>query len=141
MSDRTFLDTNVLVYALDDSEPAKRDLARAVLGSGEYGELVLSTQVLSELYVTVTRKLAQPLSGEKAAEAIELLGLNPTVPIDYALVRSAITTSCSAGLSYWDGMIVAAAARAGCGRLLTEDLNDGQQIGSVLVENPFRATL
>lgn len=139
MSDRAFLDTNVLVYALDDSEPVKRDIAREVLGSDKYGEFVLSAQVLSELYVTITSKLSQPLSEDKAAEAIELLELNLTVPIDGALVRSAITTSRSARLSYRDGMIVAAAVRAGCGRLLTEDLNHGQQIGSVRIENPFRA--
>ena len=73
MTDRTFLDTNVLVYAIDDAEPVKRDLARRALGSTEYGELVVSTQILSEFYVTVTRKLAEPLPEAKAAEALDWL--------------------------------------------------------------------
>lgn len=60
MSDSTFVDTNVLVYAVDDSEPEKRDLARRSLGSKGYGKLVVSAQILSEFYVTVTRKLAEP---------------------------------------------------------------------------------
>ena len=138
MSDRAFVDTNVLVYALDDAEPEKRDIARRLLGSTEYGQFVLSAQVLSEFYVTVTRKLAEPVSEAKAEEAVRWLGLNPIVSIDQALVRSAVQTSRASQLSYWDGLVVAAAARAGCERLFTEDLNDGQQIGPVYVENPFR---
>jgi predicted nucleic acid-binding protein len=139
MSGRTFVDTNILVYAVDDSERAKQDIARAVLESGDYGELVLSTQVLGEFYVTVTRKLAEPVSEAGAAELVDWLGLmNPTVSVDPALVKSAVQTSRAARVSYWDGLVVAAADRAGCARLLTEDLNDGQEIGSVRVENPFR---
>jgi predicted nucleic acid-binding protein len=138
MSDKAFVDTNVLVYAVDDSEPKKRDIARSVLASGSYGELVLSTQVLSEFYVTVTRKLAQPVSDAQAAEALDWLSLNPTMSVDAMLVKSAVEISRSAQLSYWDGLVVAAAASAGCECLLTEDLNDGQEIGSVRVENPFR---
>jgi predicted nucleic acid-binding protein len=139
MSDSTFVDTNVLVYAVDDSEPQKRDLARSALGSEGYGKLVVSAQVLGELYVTVTRKLAQPIQADKAAEALEWLALLTVVPTDTALVKHAVQISRSAQLSYWDGLVVAAATRGGCQRLLSEDLNDGQQIGSVRVENPFRA--
>jgi predicted nucleic acid-binding protein len=138
MSYRAFVDTNVLVYALDDAEPEKRDTARRLLGSTEYGQFVLSAQILSEFYVTVTRQLAEPVSEAKAEEAVRWLGLNPIVSIDQALVRSAVQTSRASQLSYWDGLVVAAAASSGCERLLSEDLNDGQQIGSVRVENPFR---
>lgn len=139
MSAKTFLDTNVLVYLFDDDEQDKQECAREILEDAEPGELVLSTQVLSEFYVTVTRKLAQPLGPTLAAEAVDWLGLLSVVSTDTALVRSAIQTSRSSQLSYWDGLVVAAATRAGCERLLTEDLNDGQQFGSVQVENPFRA--
>jgi predicted nucleic acid-binding protein len=138
MSDSTFVDTNVLVYAVDDADPEKRDIARRSLGSTRYGKLILSTQVLSEFYVTVTRKLAEPVSDARAAEALDWLGLLPVVSIDAALVKSAVHISRSSRLSYWDGLVVAAAARGGCQRLLSEDLNDGQKIGSVRVENPFR---
>jgi predicted nucleic acid-binding protein len=137
MSDKTFLDTNILVYAVDDGEPEKRDLARAALSSAEYGELVLSTQILGEFYVTVTRKLAEPLSEDQATEALDWLALLPTVGIDAALAKQAVRICRSAQLSYWDGLVVAAAARGGCRRLLSEDLNDGQEIESVRVENPF----
>jgi predicted nucleic acid-binding protein len=138
MSGSTFVDTNVLVYTVDDTEPEKQDIARQVLGSNRYGEFVLSAQILSEFYVTVTRKLTKPMSEAKAAEVVGWLSLRSRVWIDNELVKSAIQTSRSAQISYWDGLVVAAAARAGCERLLTEDLNDGQVIGSVCIENPFR---
>lgn len=138
MSGRTFVDTNVLVYAVDEAEPAKRGIAENVLTSGQYGELVLSTQILSEFYVTVTHKLAGRLSETEALQGLDRLGLHPIVPVDTALVRRAVEISRSSQISYWDGLVVAAAACAGCERLLTEDLNDGQEIDSVRVENPFR---
>jgi predicted nucleic acid-binding protein len=138
MSDSTFVDTNVLVYAVDDSEPEKRDIARRSLESKRYGKLVVSAQILGEFYVTVTRKLAEPIPEDKAAEALDWLTLLTVVPIDAALVKHGTQISRTAQLSYWDGLVVAAAARGGCQRLLSEDLNDGQRIGSVRVENPFR---
>jgi predicted nucleic acid-binding protein len=138
MSARTFLDTNVIVYLFDNDEQDKQECAREILEDAEPGELVLSTQVLSEFYVTVTRKLARPLEPVLAAEAVDWLGLLSVVSTDTALVKNAIQTSRSAQLSYRDGLVVAAATRAGCESLLTEDLNDGQRFGTVLVENPFR---
>ncbi len=138
MSDRTFLDTNVLVYAVDETEPDKRDAARRLLSSTGHGEFVLSSQILSEFYTVVTRRLAEPVPEATAAVIVDQLSLNPVVPLDPALVKAAIQTSRSSQLSYWDGLIVATAAAGGCQRLLTEDLNDGQVIGSVRVENPFR---
>jgi predicted nucleic acid-binding protein len=141
MSDRAFLDTNVLVYAVDETEPEKRDTARRLLGLAGDAEYVLSTQILGEFYTAVTRKLAEPISEAVASAVVDQLSLLPVVPSDPVLVKAAIQTSRSAQLSYWDGLIVAAAAQAGCGRLLSEDLNDGQLIGSVRVENPFRERL
>jgi predicted nucleic acid-binding protein len=136
MSDRAFLDTNILVYAVDEAEPRKRDAARRLLGANDH-EFALSTQVLGEFYVVATRRLAAPVAEDVAAAAIDLLSRLPTVSVDPALVRDAIELSRSAQVSYWDGLILAAAARGGCRRLLTEDLNDGQTIGSVRIENPF----
>lgn len=137
-SSRAFLDTNVLVYALDEDKPQKRATARRLLASAPPGTFVLSAQVLGELYVTVTRKLAKPLPPERAAEVLDWLGLLPVVPIDAALVGRAVEISREAQISYRDGLVVAAAARAECRRLLSEDLDDGQEIASVRVENPFR---
>jgi predicted nucleic acid-binding protein len=136
-ADKAFLDTNILVYLFDHDEPDKAQRARDILEQAEPGELALSTQVLSEFYVVVTRKLARPLDTVRAAQAIDWLSLLQIVPIDPALVKTAIQTSHSSRLSYWDGLIVAAAAAGGCESLLTEDLNHGQVIGSVRVENPF----
>jgi predicted nucleic acid-binding protein len=138
MSDKTFVDTNVFVYAIDDAEPAKRDIAQSVLASDEYGEFVVSSQVLGEFYVTVTRKLAGRVSATEAEAGLDRLSRHPVVPVDATLVKNAIKISRSSQISYWDGLVVAAAARAGCDRLLSEDLNDGQVIGSVCIENPFR---
>lgn len=137
-ADRAFLDTNVLVYAFDRDEPVKAKQAKEILTQAKPGELVLSAQVLSEFYVTVTRKLERPLDPVLAAQAVDWLSVLPVVPLDQALVKDAVRLSGSSQISYWDGLVVAAAATAGCGRLLTEDLNDGQLIGSVRVENPFR---
>ncbi len=138
MSDRTFVDTNVFVYAIDDDEPAKRAIAASVLASDQYGELVLSAQVLSEFYVTVTRKLAGRVSEAETLQGLDQLSLHTVLPIGGSLVRHAVEISRSSQISYWDGLIVAAAAAAGCELLLTEDLNHGQEINSVRVENPFR---
>jgi predicted nucleic acid-binding protein len=136
MSARSFIDTNVLVYAFDDSDISKRDRARALLGAAE-APMVISAQVIGEFYVVVTRKLAAPLEAMHAAAVVaELLRL-PLVPIDGELARAAVATSQAEQLSYWDALIVESAAVAGCDRLLTEDLSDGATIRSVRVENPF----
>lgn len=140
-AERTFLDTNVLVYLFDHDEPDKEARARGILEQAEPGELVLSTQVLSEFYVVVTHKLKRPLDAAQAAQAVDWLSLLEVISPDPALVKAAIQTSRSSQLSYWDGLIVASAAASGCERLLTEDLNDGQLIGSVRVENPFRESV
>jgi len=137
-AERTFLDTNVLVYVFDHDEPAKAQRAKDLLERAKPDELALSAQVLSEFYVTVTRKLKRPLDAAVAAQAVDWLCLLKVVSLDSALVRAAIQISGSSQLSYWDGLIVASAAAGGCGRLLSEDLSDGQVIGSVRVENPFR---
>jgi predicted nucleic acid-binding protein len=137
-AEKAFLDTNVLVYVFDHDEPAKGERARELLEQAMPGQLALSAQVLGEFYVTVTRKLRRPLDEIMAVEALEWLRLLHVVALDAALVQAAVRTCRSSQLSYWDGLIVAAAAAAGCERLLSEDLNDGQLIGSVRVQNPFR---
>lgn len=138
MSDSAFVDTNVLVYAVDNSEPHKREIARRVLGSTAYGRLMVSAQILGEFYVTVTRKLRKPLPADQATAALDWLAMLPVLAIDTSLVRSATEISRTEQLSYWDGLVVAAAVRSGCRLLLSEDLNDGQRFGPVRIENPFR---
>ncbi len=132
-----FIDTNVLVYAYDSRDPHKQQIAADVLLHASE-PIALSAQVLSEFYVTVTRKLAQPLSPEQAAAEINLLSKLPVVPTDVALIQAAVETTTAAQISYWDALIVEAAVRAGCDRLVTEDLADGSVIRGVRIENPFR---
>lgn len=134
---RAFVDTNVLVYTFDASEPEKRAAAAALL-AGER-DLVVSAQVLGELFVTLTRKLTPPVPASDARAAVDRLAGLDTVAIDAALVQDAIRIAGEAQLSYWDSLIVAAASAARCARLLTEDLSDGQVIEGVTVEDPFRA--
>jgi predicted nucleic acid-binding protein len=138
MTGRTFLDSNVLVYSVDESpaEKAKHDQAIAVL-SAKPDSLVVSTQVLQEFYVVTTRKLKPPLSPDRAARAVRGIAKLDVVSIDAPLVLSAVDTSRTAQLSLWDALIIEAAARAGCNRVLSEDLNAGQIIHGVTIDNPF----
>lgn len=137
MSARTFLDTNVLVYLLDIDEPDKREVARRVLQSEKLWPFVVSTQVLGELYVTLTRKLTPRMDADLARAAVRRFSDFFVVSTDVSMVHQAIDTAETAQLSYWDALIVEAAARAGCDRILTEDLTAGSVLRGVLIDNPF----
>lgn len=138
MSDSAFVDTNVVVYAFDDDEPVKQQTAREVLDGPGDQVLVISTQVLAEFYVTVTRKLARPLDPATARQAVEHLNELPVVATDADLVLAAIDIAHRHQISFWDGLIVQAASTAGCDTILTEDLSHGSVIAGVTVMNPFR---
>ena len=131
-----FLDTNILVYAVtsDDREQTKRQRALEII---EAEDFAISAQVLQEFYVTVTRKLAEPLTPEQALAWIEELEVFPCVAIEASLVKIAIEISVRYQTSYWDGAILAAAESISVPRLYSEDLNHGQWYGGVEVLNPF----
>lgn len=133
-----FVDTNVLVYSRDSSEGEKQRRAQIWLQElWERRTGRVSTQVLSEYYVTVTRKLSPGLAPREARSDVrDLMSWRP-LPVDGSLVEAAWTEQDSHGLSYWDSLIVACARRAGCEVLLTEDLQDGQDLGGTVVVNPF----
>ena len=140
MSDRTFFDTNVLVYLFDADAPTKRKRARELLEKhGPAGEAVLSTQVLQEFYVTVTRKLGKPLPADDAETAVTTLAEMPLVGIDGAMILAAIGRSRRDRLSFWDALVVQAAITGGCASLLTEDMQHGRRVDSLLIVNPFAA--
>jgi predicted nucleic acid-binding protein len=131
-----FVDTNVVVYAFDGGAGDKR--TRAVhLVESRSEQLVVSSQVLSEFFWTVTRKLQPPLAVAQAREATRQLAALRVVPIDRDLVLSAMDTAASRQLALWDALIVEAAVRGGCDRLFSEDLQHGQEIHGVRIENPF----
>jgi predicted nucleic acid-binding protein len=135
MSDRIFLDTNILVYAFDRDEPSKRARSLAILSGDD--ELVLSTQVLQEFYVAVTRKLKRPLSEADAEAAVRELVRLEVVGVDTTMVLDAIVTHRAHSLSFWDALIVRSASAAGCDRLFSEDMQHGRDLHSVRIENPY----
>lgn len=136
MTRRAFIDTNILVYAADNGEPNKRDKARTLLADTRT-RFALSTQVLSEFYVTVTRTLREPMTQPEARAAVSELERLPIVATDLRLVRAAMTTCEQHQLSYWDALIIEAAIVAGCDHVLTEDLNTGATIRGIEIVNPF----
>ena len=138
MSERVFVDTDIWVYAVDRSEPAKRERARAALAPRDDAHITVSSQVLSEFYTVVTRKLETPLSEEQAAQMVDRLAQLPVVPVDTDLVMRAIAGSRSWGISLWDALIIRAAEVAGCAVVLSEDLADGATYGTVRVSDPLR---
>lgn len=134
----TFVDTNVLVYAHDQSEGHKQPLAQALLEelwAGRTG--VLSTQVLQEFYVVATRKFNPPMSRRAAREIVALYASWPLIQVDLPLILMASELEERHKLSFWDALVVEAARRAGAVRLVSEDLQAGRVIGGVRIENPF----
>lgn len=139
MSGRAFVDTNVLVYAHDRGAGEKNARARelvARLWRERTG--VVSTQVLQELYVNVRRKASAPISAPEARALVEDYLAWPLVVNDGATILQAVAIEERFGLSFWDALVVASAQEAGVEVLWSEDLNDGQAYGSVVVRNPFR---
>jgi predicted nucleic acid-binding protein len=132
----SFLDTNLLVYAAAGRGPEEHKRRRAVelISRENFG---ISAQVLKEFYVTVTRKIAVPLSPGDALEWIEQLEAFPCLPVDSSLVKLAAEASVRWQISYWDGAILAAAEAMGATRLYSEDLSHGRSYGSIRVCNPF----
>ena len=138
MTDKVFLDTNVLVYAHDEGAPEKRDRSRQLIfESMRNGSGVISAQVLSEFFVTVTRKAQVPMTADRAKKEIVLLSTMETIDVDSTLVVRAVDMAERWRVSYWDALVLAAAERAGCRTLYSEDLADGQSYGSVTVRNPY----
>lgn len=136
MSGKTFLDTNILVYAVDADDAARRDACRAVIASiAADGSGVISTQVLQEFYVAATRKLGMPPLAAKTV--LTTFAVFEIVQVSPELIQGAIDCSVLNTLSFWDALIVAAAASAGCARVFTEDLNAGQTVLGVAIENPL----
>lgn len=135
-----FVDSNVLAYQHDRDQPNKRRCADRVLDVlwRQRGARI-SVQVLSELYATCTRRLGVP--AEVARRAVRALEQWSPVPLSAELRENAWRIEDRYGFSCWDAMIVAAAHQSGCRVLLTEDLQDGQNLDGMVVMNPFIHTL
>lgn len=135
---KTFVDTNILAYAFDNHSPKKRDQCRFLLKTLEQkAEGVLSTQILQEFYVVATKKLgASPIIVKQTLQALEAF---ETIVIDPILIREAIDCHVLNQISFWDALVVVSAEKAKCEKIWTEDLNTGQSINGVLIENPMKS--
>jgi len=139
MSAKVFVDTNVLVYCRDASEPEKQRQAEAwmaALWEARTGRL--SFQVLQEFYVTVTAKLSPGLPKEAARRDVRALLAWQPLAVDARVLAGAWRLQDRQRLSWWDALIMAAAQTEGCRYLLSEDFQDGWELGDLTVVNPFR---
>ena len=132
-----FLDTNVLVYQLDKRDQEKRDRCREIVRDlVSRNDAVVSTQVLQEFYMVCTTRLKlKPVFVKGLVHGFENMEV---VTISAELIKEAIDASVQNDLSFWDALIVVAAEAARCRYLYTEDLNDGQIIRNVRIQNPFK---
>ncbi|MDO9527700.1 MAG: PIN domain-containing protein [Syntrophales bacterium] len=138
MSYKVFFDTNILAYAFDQGSPKKNEQAKELISRWmPIGRMVISTQVLQELFVVLTKKLEPRLSADNAGEVIEsLLSLEVKV-VETDTILKAINVSKENTISFWDALIISSAIDSKCRVLFTEDLNRGQTIAGVKIENPF----
>jgi len=138
MNGPDFLDANVLVYAYDPTDADKQRVARQLLKRALDGMIVLSSQVLAEFASTVLHKKKPPANPNDVKIILEALNPIRVVVPDASMVRRAVEAHAAYGIHFYDGMIIAAAERARCPRIWSEDMNSGQQYFGVKVENPFR---
>lgn len=138
MKDRIFVDTNILVYAHDLSAGNRHAKASSVVESlWEARTGVISTQVLQEFYVTVICKIKNPLKPAETREIIRNYLAWPVQINDPEMTIRASEIEEKNGISFWDALIVAAALRLQAEKIISEDLNHGQIIEGILIENPL----
>lgn len=135
---RTFVDTNIVLYAYDQSEAEKSAVAREIVSDlWRTREGLLSTQVLQELYVNLTRTLRVVMPRSKARALIGRYGRWPVYAITTGDILEAAGLEQRHALSFRDALIVVAAVRSGADRIISEELQHGRMIGGVRIENPF----
>jgi predicted nucleic acid-binding protein len=132
-----FLDTNVLVYAYDATDPAKQHIAQDIVRRAVAGEVVTSTQVLAEFAATLLHKLSPAARPADVSAILDALGPIKVIAPDGDTVRRAVEAHAQYGVHFYDGMVLAAAERGACARILSEDFNAGQSYFGIKVENPF----
>jgi predicted nucleic acid-binding protein len=138
MKDKVFLDTNILIYAHDMDAGVKHDAARSIvekIWDDEAG--IISTQVIQEFYVNVIRKMPKPISPVQARGIIINYFSWQVEAIEPHTILSASEIEEKYILSFWDSLIIATASQAEANKILTEDMNHGQIIEGILIENPF----
>ena len=138
MKDKIFVDTNILIYAHDMDAGVKHDVANSIIEKiWEEKTGIISTQVIQEFYVNITRKIPNPITPVLARGIILNYFSWHLEAIDPHTILFASEIEERHVLSFWDSLIVATASQANAGKILTEDLNHGQVIEGTLIENPF----
>lgn len=132
-----FLDTNVLVYAYDSGNSRKQEIAQGLLRAAITGQFVISAQVLGEFATTLLHKISPALRPTDLLIVLDALAPIKVVPVDSGVIRRAVEVRAKYGLHFFDAMVIAAAEKAGCSRIWSEDLNSGQQYFGLTVKNPF----
>jgi predicted nucleic acid-binding protein len=132
-----FLDTNVLVYSYDISDRRKQEVARGLVRRALAGGLVTSTQVLGEFAAALLHKVSPRVDAQTLTRALDALAPITVISTDTDMVRRAVEVHERYRVHYYDSLIIAAAERAGCECIWSEDLNAGQRYFGVSVQNPF----
>ena len=137
MPGKTFVDTNILIYAHDIDAKEKHLIAKEILSELWKDRTgALSPQVLQEFYVNATRKIEKPLTKKQARSVVDAYAIW-CVDTTSAEMAAAFRIEDAARISFWDALICASALKAGAERILSEDLNSGQKIEGLRIENPF----
>ncbi|MCK4764182.1 MAG: PIN domain-containing protein [Candidatus Aminicenantes bacterium] len=133
---KIFIDTNILVYSMDNNEPGKKEKCRTILKSIKKEHTgVISTQVLQEFYVTATKKLkVDPFIAKNILHSFEHFEI---VTLNIDIIKEAVDCSILNKISFWDSLIITAAEFSRCEQVWTEDLNSGQVIRGVKIYNPL----
>jgi predicted nucleic acid-binding protein len=132
-----FLDTNILLYAVSEN-PAEKEKALVCETIVRTISWAWSAQVAAEFFRAGTSpKQFKPMTSQEALVWIQTWMRYPIVPVDGSLVIEAIAIAQRFGIAYFDAQILAAAKKAGCSKVYSEDLNPGQNYGGVTVINPF----
>jgi predicted nucleic acid-binding protein len=135
---RFSVDTNLLIYSIDTDAGRRHEQARELVDALADADCVLTLQALAEFFHAATRKNKMP-AAEAAALVHDWMELFPVAVADGRTLRQAIGLRNDHGFGFWDAMLVEAARAVGVTRLLTEDMQDGRRVGSLLLENPFKA--
>jgi predicted nucleic acid-binding protein len=136
-AERFTLDSNILVYAVDAREGRRRDFATHIIEAAVGLDCPLALQVVGEFYAAATAKL-KLAANDAAARAAQLIAAFDTFGYSVHAVRAALEEAPKGRFSYWDGVLLASAAEAGCTTIFSEDMADGARFGSIAVANPFR---
>jgi predicted nucleic acid-binding protein len=137
MSAVDFLDTNILIYSFDTFDARKQEIAQDLVDRALDGDFVISLQVLAEFASTLLHKMKPAITPSGLTKILDSLSPIRTIAPDAGMVRRAVEANAVYGLHFYDCLIIAAAERAGCEKIWSEDLSAGQKYFGVAVQNPF----